>query len=282
MEADVSILFQSDFYRVIDFKCRCTSKSVSGVEYSSKFNISFIRKGNFAFNTFRRSFDAFNGYALVNKPGCEHTVGHCHHIPDECTLIHFTDIFYNQLIESEGLKAINFFRYEDIQSMMLKTNSEVEYIHHLIYSLCKGKNPSKLVVDSLVFEILQWVVSRLDTNENFTIISPKLKKIHLNTIEQAKAYILSNYMNDISLVDIASHCAVSPFHFSRLFKSLTDSSPYKFLLDVRLKNSELLIKNSKLPIFDIAIQSGFNGAENFNDIFKQRFGVSPIEYRRTF
>lgn len=279
MDAEVYTLFKSDYYKIIDFKCRCTNKSTSGVEYSSRFNISFIRKGNFAFNAFRRSFDAFNGYALVNKPGCEHTVGHCHHIPDECTLIYFSDSYYNKLIELDGFKSIKFFKNEDIQSAMVKTSSGVDYLHYLIYSHCKSGNPSKLVIDSYVFEVLHWVLSQLNGKECIIDVNPRLKKIHLNTIEQAKDYIINNYMNDISLSDISSYCAVSPFHFSRLFKSITDSSPYKFLLDVRLKNSELLIKNSKLQIFDIAIQSGFNGVENFNDIFKQRFGMSPIEFR---
>ena len=45
MNADIHTLYQSDFYRVLDFKCQCTDYRTSQPEYAQSFCISFVRKG---------------------------------------------------------------------------------------------------------------------------------------------------------------------------------------------------------------------------------------------
>ncbi|MCP4181556.1 MAG: helix-turn-helix transcriptional regulator [bacterium] len=279
MEADISILYQSDFFRIRDFRCKCTSQCTSGTEYSETFNISFIRKGNFIYNVFRDSFDAFNGYAIIDKPGCEYTVGHILDIPDECSIIDFRKDFFYNLIEEENLDFLPFFKNKDIKSSIIKTNPEIEYIHHLILTNCKNIKEADLLIDDLVIEILYKLIENLNPHFKNPVFKQKYKKNHLHTIEKAKCFISENYTENISIKDIASFVNVSPFHFSRLFKYFTNFSPYRYLLEVRLKNSELLIKNTSMPIFDVAIDSGFNNIENFSAVFKQKYQFSPVNYR---
>lgn len=47
MEADIHTLYESDFCRIPDFRCRCIECGRSKPEYSSSFAISFIRTGHF-------------------------------------------------------------------------------------------------------------------------------------------------------------------------------------------------------------------------------------------
>ena len=86
MQADIHTLYESNFYRILDFKCRCNDCNTSKPEYGNAFTISFVRKGNFLFNVFRHSLDSYNGCVLISKPGYERTVTHAHTIPDECTI----------------------------------------------------------------------------------------------------------------------------------------------------------------------------------------------------
>jgi transcriptional regulator GlxA family with amidase domain len=76
-------------------------------------------------------------------------------------------------------------------------------------------------------------------------------------------------------MEIAGYCFVSPFHFSRLFKTFTAFSPHQFLLNTRLKNAEILLKNTSLSIADIAFASGFNSIEHFSTAFKNKFKCAP-------
>jgi AraC-like DNA-binding protein len=83
----------------------------------------------------------------------------------------------------------------------------------------------------------------------------------------------------MSLMEIAEHCHVSAFHFSRIFKMFTACSPHQFLLTVRLKHAELLLKNTALPVMEIAFSSGFNSIEYFTAAFKNKYGYPPARFR---
>jgi AraC-like DNA-binding protein len=277
MEADIHTLYTSDFYRLVDFKCRCVDCRTSKPEYSNSFCISFVRKGNFLFNVFRNSLDSYSGCVLVTKPGYERTVTHTHTIPDECTIFDFRNDFYSNLLEHYGL--LNFFTDNDLHSTLIKTDPELEFLHFYTLQLVITRSGSKLEIDNLVMEILDKTLAGLTPYKPDTRINNRLKRNHLYTIERAKAYITGNFTNDMSLMEVAEHCHVSAFHFSRIFKMFTACSPHQFLLTVRLKHAELLLKNTALPVMEVAFSSGFNSIEYFTAAFKNKYGYPPARFR---
>lgn len=277
MDADIHTLYTSSFYRILDFKCRCMECTTSKPEYNEAFCISFVRKGNFLFNIFRHSLDSYTGCVLITKPGYERTVTHAHSVPDECTIFEFTAGFYTALLEQYG--KTSFFTNNDLHSTLYKTNPETEFLHFYIARLILTNTGSKLQIDNLVMEMIHKVLGAITDHTPEDTIHPRLKLQHLTTIELAKNYITEHYTDDISLQEIATHCHVSPFHFSRIFKTFTQSSPHQFLLTIRLKHAELLLKDSVMPIGDIAFLSGFNSIEHFTAAFRQKYKCPPARFR---
>jgi AraC-like DNA-binding protein len=280
MNADIYILYESDFYRILDFKCRCKNGQTSKPEHSENFSISFVRKGNFLFNVFRNSLDSYTGCVLITKPGYERTVNHIHEIPDECTIIEFNNNFYQNLLQL--YHGIKFFTDNDIHSTLCKADTDNELMHSLILQLIRGGSTNKLRIDNLVMEVIDRTLKSVTEYKPNPIINLRLKKNHLVTIEQAKKYIVDNFINDISLMEIAEYCHVSPFHFSRIFKTFTSYSPYQYLQATRLKNAEILMLNTKMPVTVIAFSSGFNSLENFISAFRSRYNFSPVKYRSEY
>jgi AraC family transcriptional regulator len=277
MEADIHTLFESDFYCIRDFKCRCTDCRTSKPEYNESFCISFVRTGNFLFNVFRHSLDSYTGCVLVCKPGYERTVSHIHAIPDECTIFDFKPAFFLEL--KDRYPAIGFLQDHDLHSTLVKINPETEYLHYHIWRLVVSKAASKLEIDNLVMEFVQTVFGKISYYKIDLDPYSKLKKNHLITIEKAKDYITRHFTEDVSLQALATYCCVSVFHFSRIFKTLTAWSPHQFLLHVRLKNAEILLKNSSLPVADVAFASGFNSIEHFTAAFSKTFHYAPATFR---
>lgn len=280
MDADINTLFESDFYRILDFKCRCVDCKTSAPEYAESFCISFIRKGNFLFNVFRNSFDSYTGRILITKPGYEHTVTHTHTIPDECTIFDFTNEFYEKLYAYYNHSSMDFLANNDKHSLMMKTSVETEYLHHRALLGCLKNKVSRLEIDTLVLELVHLVMKDLSHEDDAKRIRQELKKNHLGTIEKAKAYLISHFSENISLKEIADHCCVSVFHFSRIFKTFTSCSPGKFLSDLRLKNAEVLLKTTTLPITEVCFASGFNSLEYFSAAFTQKYSVPPSKFRQ--
>jgi AraC-like DNA-binding protein len=271
------MLFDAGLYRILDFKCRCLECNTSKPEQSATFSISFVRTGNFLFNVFRNSLDSYNGCLLITKPGYDRTVTHVRTIPDECTIFDFTPEAYREILELYG--RAKFFRSNDLHSTLLLAGPELEYMHFHIMQLLQARQRNKLEIDQLVIELAHTVLSNITLYRPNEKISPRLKKNHLHTVELAKAYMQDNFVQDVSLQEIAAHCHVSPFHFSRTFKSFTDRSPHQFLAAMRLKNAAILLRNTARPVADVGFASGFNSVEHFVAAFRQRYHCSPTAYR---
>lgn len=72
-------------------------------------------------------------------------------------------------------------------------------------------------------------------------------------------YIESHYQEDVTLDDLAGSAGVSKSECLRCFKTTLQTTPYKYLMDYRLSKAARLLKETSLPVSEIAIQTGFNG-----------------------
>lgn len=95
-------------------------------------------------------------------------------------------------------------------------------------------------------------------------------------------YTFSNYMNDISLEEIAGQCNLSPQYFCRYFKQLTSKTYQIFLTEVRVSHACRLLAESNKTVENICYESGFNNMTNFFRYFKKLKGIRPSEYREKF
>lgn len=69
---------------------------------------------------------------------------------------------------------------------------------------------------------------------------------------------------------------------TRHFMKATGSSITEWLINERLRCSQVLLESSHIPIEHIAEQVGFQSPVTWRQHFKSRFGVSPAEWRKTF
>jgi AraC family transcriptional regulator len=108
-----------------------------------------------------------------------------------------------------------------------------------------------------------------------------LKKYHLVTMENARDYLFRHFTEGVSLAQLADHCHVSTFHFSRIFKAVLNTSPHQYLTELRLNHAQLLLQSTRLPVTQVAFQSGFSSLEYFATTFRQRFGCTPQQQRKS-
>lgn len=278
MLADIHILHQSEHYHVTDFRCHCNVCSVSQEEYNEAFCISFIRKGFFEYRTFRRNNEVYAGRIHLSKPGYEHTTRHIDQQPDITTTIEFTASFFEHIREHYK-EAAWFLGNNDIHSLVMQCGVATELLQNRLLATLNNKSHDGLKIDELVFAILDHVMGIAGNVHELPTLPESLVQHHLGTIEQAREYILQHFKEDISLEQLATHCHVSPFHFSRIFKSVLQTSPHKYLSQVRLHHGQLLVETTSTPVIDIAFECGFSSAEHFATAYKQMFGHPPSAHR---
>ncbi len=78
---------------------------------------------------------------------------------------------------------------------------------------------------------------------------------------------------------LASVSGVSEAHFARSFKQAFGLPPHRYLLTRRIERAKALLRDTGLPVTDIAFQTGWNSLGTFGRIFRDITGESPSELR---
>lgn len=78
---------------------------------------------------------------------------------------------------------------------------------------------------------------------------------------------------------LAALSAVSPAHFARAFKEAFGLPPHRYLLTRRIERALALLRDTHLPITEVAFQTGWKSLGSFGRIFHDVVGESPGSLR---
>ncbi len=95
----------------------------------------------------------------------------------------------------------------------------------------------------------------------------------------AVSYVDSHFHERIPLEEVARHCRMGTFEFSRAFKREHGLTFQEFLVRYRIAQARDLLKNPRVSISECAFAVGFSDPSYFARLFKRYVGVSPSEYR---
>lgn len=96
---------------------------------------------------------------------------------------------------------------------------------------------------------------------------------------QSKNFIWNNYMKKLTLDEIAGQVHLNPQYFSVLFKRETGESVTTYLTNVRVDHAKLLLKNTSIPINEVARRVGYDDPDYFSRLFRKASGATPRQYR---
>ncbi len=152
-----------------------------------------------------------------------------------------------------------------------------------------GVNRQKIMDISVEYMKTIWTMESIDDISSwmsrilssFTQMVFSTKEIkHIDVIQKVVSYINSNYMNKISLDDIAKEGFLSSSYLSKLFKSEMKMNLSTYINNVRVEKSKLLLLDDSLSIMDVAMMVGFEEQSYFSKVFRNVTGVSPGKFRQ--
>lgn len=170
-------------------------------------------------------------------------------------------IIKESLLEKQYVFSVD--RHEDI----LKIFRDIRKVDKNTYA-------SKYSLLSYFYKLFAIIIDERNINTNFKESSSK------DFVGNVMKYIQVHYNEGITVSSIADVFHVNRSHLFRVFKKQMGISLEQYILDTRLTNALILLKNNLLSIKEVANIVGFKDYNNFLKIFKRKYHVTPSEYRK--
>ena len=99
-----------------------------------------------------------------------------------------------------------------------------------------------------------------------------------NGIARAVQHMNRYCDENLTLEDYASMCHMSKYHFLRIFKAVTGTTPLEYRSRIRIDHAKELLKNGNFSVSEISENLGYSSLAYFSAAFKKATGLSPTEY----
>jgi AraC family transcriptional regulator len=108
--------------------------------------------------------------------------------------------------------------------------------------------------------------------------SPKAS-LSPHKLRRALEYIDDNIGSPITLAALARVVALSPGHFAHAFREATGVAPHRYVVERRVELAKALLRQSDLPITEIADRIGCSSHSHFSVLFHRVVGLTPRQFR---
>lgn len=126
-------------------------------------------------------------------------------------------------------------------------------------------------------ELRLWFISHIERAVNMINAANAAKTE--DVAEKAKKYIDAHFREDISLDELSGKYDISPFYFSKIFKTQTGVTFTDYLTGVRVAKARELLEGTNKSMKEICSEVGYSDPNYFSRIFKKHTGVTPTEYK---
>jgi len=128
--------------------------------------------------------------------------------------------------------------------------------------------------------LLEWhagAISILDSSNGATL--PKGKGVATRRLNIAR-FIYARHTTKASISDLAKELGLGEDRTIHLVKELFGSSYSKLINEMRLRTAASLLRDTSIPILEVCLSSGFQDLSHFHRLFRKRFAMTPLQYRR--
>ncbi|MDD4800349.1 MAG: DNA-binding transcriptional regulator [Proteiniphilum sp.] len=156
-----------------------------------------------------------------------------------------------------------------ISSIVLDVEKGGYEVGRLIDQLINGtrEQPSNIVIRPNRFELRE-------STERYNLSNEYISKI--------VHYVEEKFTDEICIDELTKLVPLSRRNLEIKFKDEMGTSIYQFILQCRIEFFAHMLLTTDLPLYDLALQSGFNDSKNISRIFKKMKGYTPSEYRNIF
>jgi len=278
---------------VIDFDIKFSKEFILKIK-ADEFNpIRFIYNYNgsfkhrFGINNEEKLVEQFHSLIFTNKTGGYNYI----HFPKGKKLeINIIQITRKNFLKKRttNVSLLN----KALYSVFVDTDHDNRFSHYGALNLrmadfikkmkkIKSKGMVKtLKIEALVYEMLSLHIQQHNKFQKGVQLPTSLSKTELKTIRQLGNEIIKNPSFQYSLEHLSVESGLSQAKLQNGFKFLYTRTVTEYVRHIRLEAARDLMRNADLNVSQVVYSIGFTSRSYFSKIFKEKYGVTPNEYRK--
>ena len=153
-------------------------------------------------------------------------------------------------------------------------------LSEFVAELASEKPGKEIVMHALVEQLLVHILRNYSTPRLSEDL--ELSRVGLidRRIRRSIELMHTQLDQDLTLKSLAAASYLSPFHFARLFKKLTGTSPHNYLAGIRATRAQLLLAETDLSVTEVGARVGYLSGSHFTKAFRIATGATPREFRK--
>jgi AraC family transcriptional regulator len=257
-----------------EYHCAVRAGDPPEEEQFGRASIAIVRSGVFGVRSGRQSKLLTTGFQLLGNRGQTYETSHDHAGGDRCLVFDFHGTVVEELAESMRRGAGR----RPFATNVLPPTPRAEAIWHLAEEHLRS-GADAIGLEELGLSLAEQVIREVGsgTPRPAAHDDPRAREQVLAATARIEEY--SN--EELCLADLAKSTGQSQFQFIRQFKRETGVTPYRFLLQARIRQAIALLRDTSAPITGIAYDVGFGDLSNFINAFRREVGCSPREFRKS-
>ncbi len=264
-------LAAGDGWSLHEIVCRAGPSDRPFEERHDGFSVSAVVGGNFTYRSDAGQGLLYPGALLLGNNGSCFECGHQHGIGDRCISLNVHEEQFSEVAAA----ATSTSRFRFSAPSLPPSPKALPVIAQMEALTCA---PSLLRSEELALRIIERVIA-LMASDRQTPAAPTGRETR--RVIEAIRLVESEAGRPLELKEMAAVAGVSKYHFLRVFRRLTGVTPHRYLISARLRRAALALTSSRLPVLEIALDSGFGDLSTFNKTFRAVFGLTPTQYRDT-
>jgi AraC-like DNA-binding protein len=265
-----------------------------GVQHNSDLSLRFVLSGNERYDIGRRHLSIYPDSFLILNRGTKYSTETDAGDPVQSFAINFDQQFLQdfkecwtfgdeKLLDKSG-EAIKV--QPEFSETIYPFAGDIRYnVFHLKQHLDEGMQDEMLINEYLHHTLINYFNIYNDEvykkAEKLDFLNQGTKIEIIRRLNLAKEYMYSNYNQNINLEDLAEHACLSVNHLLRTFKQAFGLTPHQFLIQLRLKRSLMLLKDTRYPVNEVVSMVGFECPSSFIRLFRTHYNITPLKYRQS-
>lgn len=266
-------IFSNDFFRNLDafvYTCgyeTCEPGHSYGPAVRSGYMIHYVLGGTGRFRKDGKTYYLKEGDAFLICPDELIYYEADRKNPWIYTWIGFQGVKIREYLDRTSLLSGPVFHYGH--------DDRIRLCHEKMFEANQLKTNRDLIMNSILYEYLFLLASKFPKEQ---VAAGEKQAVY---VEEALKYLEMQYgSGSITIQTVADYLGLDRSYLHRLFKKATGVSPQEYLLDLRIRKSCSLLRQTDLSVAVIALSVGYEDTLYFSRLFKKKKGVSPSDYRK--